>query len=99
MKFLNILNVGLIFSKSTKFIETSGLTSLRELGEVSRSYQELSNGVLGFEQSFKIALIPFPFIWHQVGGERGARNSSLNADIKQLLHRMRTRHLKWLVTF
>lgn len=35
---------------------------------VSRSFQELSNGVLGFEQSFKIALIPFPFVWHQVAG-------------------------------
>jgi predicted membrane chloride channel (bestrophin family) len=39
---------------------------------VSRSYQELSNGVLGFEQSFKIALIPFPFIWHQVAGMSNA---------------------------
>jgi predicted membrane chloride channel (bestrophin family) len=33
---------------------------------VSRPYQELSNGSLGYEQALKIALVPFPFVFHQV---------------------------------
>ena len=33
---------------------------------VSRLYQELSNGMLGFSQARRIALLPFPFIYAQV---------------------------------
>ena len=33
---------------------------------LSRVYQELSNGMLGFNQSLKLADVPFPFIFAQI---------------------------------
>merc|ERR1719235_250283 len=33
---------------------------------VSRCYQEVSNGMLGFNQALKIKLVPFPFVLAQV---------------------------------
>ena len=42
---------------------------------LSRVYQELSNGMLGFNQSLKLADVPFPFIFAQIleGGYVGER--------------------------
>merc|ERR550514_230918 len=33
---------------------------------LSRVYQELSNGMLGFNQSLKLADVPFPFVFAQI---------------------------------
>merc|ERR1719269_565334 len=33
---------------------------------LSRFYQEMSNGMLGFNQAFKITFVPFPFPFAQI---------------------------------
>ena len=63
---------------------------------MSRSYQELSNAMLGYNQSLKIQLVPFPFVCAQARPSKKRQEAQGGTRLYRLSNGFLRCFIEWL---